>query len=643
MNNEYNRLVSLSTKEKYQDFINKNIDSFEETFKVGLNFDIQKKSESINSNHKSLVLNKLARNENAKNFSRTISGKRDLGKLFALSEIEQHKAIYNGSLESKSYFGNISNINEFVSYHLNRNKKGVNSFYNNIEPSNIYDFFVSYFGLDFTENSEFIKIKEDDFEIEVEGKPNFGNLLTHFTGQKILKLRNFKHSKILKIEINSENQDNVLHYLSFSQMASIISHEFGVRPFLIERGFSESCPFKMYFLSDEYLSNSVKYKLEEYFAETYKFLVNISRDNEFWIAPFSRVTPLYGKLNPGSPLGIEFETIEESYNRIKNMIFNKVKFSYIKNILNKKLVKGRLPKFQSVTSDKNHQDEYYKFMYGEGTRHDNQIKLAFWCIGRGIEFQQYASLAFSLNDGSSKDMGVWSRDEAYRVLNNYYNYASRQVIWKRYADSNEDNDTLIPNEEKKLKKDYHIYDTYRLTYLDSSDNKQKFIKIIEKYYNENYTTEKQQGIWKKYFINDSFKLYSFLIRRREYLQSIEKKYTEDGYEDLNKGICLPSAMFNDLKKHLNLKTNVKKLLKAFILTNLVGTVKINGYKYSYKKVIYSIHYIILDYIGFKNMQSSTTCINYVDSFHHENEIELFPKNESNKKMKKFSKFNHPPD
>lgn len=639
---EYSRLTELSTAQKYEDFIKDYKESFEEGFEYSMARDEFKKIHEYKFSHGDKIrkfLDKDPYTTNINELSRTNAGQRALNRLVAHLEIEQHRDIYKSKRFAKSDFGEINGFDEFVDYYLKRNLKNLEEFEDKRSPGEIYNFFVKYFGFNFRKVRSSFNVSDPARTINYdrERRPNYGNLVTHLTGQRMISMSSYDHSKIMMVEIPSEG-DNYDHYLSISQMAGIFIRELNSNPYFVERGFYSIAPLRMYFLLDNYISDERKKELETYFFTNYSFRIHIREKGIKVLLPFSRETPLFGTFNIASLYGIRFESYDEAYQRITKG-FEEGSFitrtSVIKGIINKKrLTDGRLPKLEYADCDEYDYSGMRgadKFSYGLGTRHENQVKLAVWSAGRGLTFNEYRNLAYSLNVGGSKDMARWKPSRIDSVLQGYYDFAVRSVKPLVKPQRSEED---VDISEQALFKKYEICDAFFTTYLDNSDNARKLREILIPYYDKNFPSSRQQGFWKKAFLDDSVKLYKFLIRRKKYLASIGKRYVEEGYVELNDGVSFPTAIFPDLKKFLRLRTNVDKIVKAMRATGLLTPVSLNGFEFSYKDIIYSIHYIVLDHHDFLNLSSLNDSlnikyrdhliesINYAQGLHFPPQVEL---------------------
>lgn len=491
-------------------------------------------------------------------------------------------------------------------------------FFKNNTKKDIYNFFVQYFGFDF--QSGLYRTRKENTEWttgwkDKKDRVNYGRLENHITGMTLVQAQSYAHSKVVKVEIeNVRDIQNHTHYLSLSDMAYVISSEFGGSPFFVERSTTSRGFYRMYFLLEDYLPNREKLLLEHYFKDQFKFNMSIQKDTEYMTLPFSKETLLRGKFSK-SLLGVERESLQESLTRIPENFKTKrftCKMRPIENMIGKirygKVIESEIQDYEledgsyATASDTG----YEKFEYGNGTRFVNQVKLSVWSVGKGLSLSEYISLAFELNDGTSKDMKKWGKDRATKTLTGYYDWASTVAEPSQPQTDTNDNKkrvrTYTVNEDGT--KSYCIRDTNILTGLDNSNMKNDFLYVVNHHYNQMYKSDRQQGVWKKYFHEDALALYKFLERKKNYDETIGKKYKEEKFRDLDSGVLFPSSVYTDVKKHLHLRTNVKKLVKFLVDVNLLDCIEIEGFEFSYKNDMFARHYRLVDKENLKNLARS---------------------------------------
>ena len=208
-------------------------------------------------------------------------------------------------------------------------------------------------------------------------------------------------------------------------------------------------------------------------------------------------------------------------------------------------------------------------------------------------------------------MKKWSERKIHNTLLTYYRFAESVAQPSRPKGS-----STWHLQDDGVKR-YSIQDQSYTTFLDTTSNKDKFLAILNQYYTETYTTERQQGKWKTYFLTDGLKLYRFLLRKSIYDRMIGKKYKDERFSNLNKGIILPTAMHKDTKLYLQLHTDIARLMKAFLELGLVTVLTVEDREYSYKNQTFSKHYQLIDddqlnvkYCQAMNYDSGSSIYNY---------------------------------
>lgn len=547
-------------------------------------------------------------------------GRRTIEQSKALSSIKKDEAIWKKDENIASVFP-IEDLSDYPIKKSIDKACDVADFISSLEKKDLIDFFVSNFGIDFKSKS--FRKREGDFVDEEGWKEysngiNYGRLVNHLSDQYILQAKHFPNSKVVKVEFD-ERKDilNSRYFLDNSGMLKIVVHEFGSEPFLVERSLSGDGVLRAYFEFDSYLPDDYKKKLESYFCSSYGFRCRIQKTNEYMSLPFSKQVLLYGSYDESHILCIKPESLEEIYNRI---LYEKSEPSSIRSIENMtgKIRYGKIIEVSREDFDDSEElaslyqfnDGYKKFSYSAGTRYENQRKLAVWCCGHGLDFSEYKTLAYELNHGS-KDMKEWSETRIHNTLLKYYEFAYGVAQPSRPRGSS----TWYLQDDGV--KRYSIQDQSYTTFLDTSSNKDKFLAVLEKYYSRVYITSRQQGKWKTYFLKDSLKLYKFLLRKSLYDRMVGKKYKDEKFSNLNKGVILPVAMYKDTKLYLKLNTDIVRLMKAFLELGLIEVLTVNNREYSYKNQTFSKHYRLIDekqlnvkYCQVKNYNSGSSIYNY---------------------------------
>ncbi len=568
-------------------------------------------------------------------------GKRISNLLSLKEKINEDQEIYEDSQKIKEAIFN--NEDTYIFYSeilLSKNAQDVESFLTSHTQKEIMNFVIENFGYDF--ESKFFRTRQFDSQTENEWKEyrskiNYGRLQNHIANSYIIQARQYKHTKVLKVEIDnrkfSKNQDS---YLTLGEVLKVITSEFGIEPFYVERSLQEAGHIRAFYLFDNYISDTHKRKIENFFSKKYGFACNLHKSEDYMTLPFSKEILMRGKYSSENPLSIQHETLEETYQRITDHI-DIGKTRSIENMIGK-LIFGEVieKEIDPYTNELSTKTEYRtqgaeKFSYGAGTRFKNQVSLAVWCFARGCTFSEYFNLALSL-DGGSKDMKRWSLDRKQKVLLGYWNFASTHATKIETALTVKKTGTYTLSPDGK--KQYTICDTQLPVFLDSRSEKDKFLFIVKHFYNMEYTSDRQQGKWKTVFLEDSLKLYKFLQRKRQYEELSGKEYAEEKFKELNKGVLLPQSMYKDLKEYLGIRTDMRKLIRLLEKAQLLRCIEIDGYEYSYKNKTFGRHYSLVEtsilervYISIKNLYYSnnnintnlkgifTSSINYSSYFH----------------------------
>lgn len=548
-------------------------------------------------------------------------GKRTIEQFIALSSIKKDEAIWKKDENITSVFP----VEELSDYPIKKSidkAYDTSEFISSLEKKDLIHFFVTNFGFDF--RSRHFRKRKENFADEEGWKEfsdgiNYGRLVNHLTDQYILQAKQFSNSKIVKVEFDQRKDIlNMRYFLDGSGMLKILAHEFGSKPFLVERSLSGDEVLRAYFEFDSYIPDEYKKKLESYFCSSYGFRCRIQKTTDYMSLPFSKEVLLYGSYDESHILCIKPESLEEIHTRL---IHEKPRPSSIRSIENLtgkirygKIIEVSREEFDDLedlsSSLYQFNEGYKKFSYSAGTRYENQRKLAVWCCGHGLDFIEYKNLAYELNHGS-KDMKNWSERRIHNTLLTYYRFAESVAQPSKPKGSS----TWYLQDDGV--KRYSIQDQSYTTFLDTSSNKDKFLAILNQHYTETCTTERQQGKWKTYFLNDGLKLYKFLLRKSIYDRMIGKKYKDERFSNLNKGIILPTAMYKDTKLYLQLHTDIARLMKAFLELGLVTVLTVEDREYSYKNQTFSKHYQLIDdnqlnvkYCKVMNYNSGSSIYNY---------------------------------
>jgi hypothetical protein len=540
-----------------------------------------------------------------------------------LEDLNKNEDIYKDAQKIKERI--FDNEDTFIFYSeilFNKNSLDVESFLESHTQKEVMNFVIENFGYDFKSKffrtRQFDSISENEWK-EYNSKINYGRLQNHIANAYLIQARQYEHTKILKVEIdNRKFPRNLKSYLTLGEFFKIITKEFGVEPFYVERSLQEKGLMRAFYTFDNYVSDTHKRKLENFFSNKYGFTCRIQTSEEYMTLPFSKEILMRGRYSSENPLSIQHETLEETYQRVSNhSLIGKTRS--IENMIGK-LVHGEVIEKDTdiLTENESSNTEYKthgsdKFSYGAGTRFKNQVSLAVWCFARGCTFQEYFNLALSL-DGGSKDMMKWSLDRKQKVLLGYWNFANGHATKIETSLSVKKNGTFTLSADGK--KQYSICDTQIPVLLDTRSEKDKFLFIVSHFYNTEYTSSRQQGRWKTIFLEDSLKLYKFLQRKQEYEELSGKEYTEEKFKELNKGVLLPHSMYKDLKKHLGIRTDMRRLIRLLEKAELLRCIEIDGYEFSYKDKTFGRHYRLIEksrmehiYTYIQNTYYNTVIIN----------------------------------
>jgi len=427
-------------------------------------------------------------------------------------------------------------------------------------------------GLNFTNRSFSIKTEKSWVYIHARKNISTKRLYNHFTGECTIGLNPFDTSKILIIDIDKRSQKKSI--LTKDILQQLIT-DFG-KPFYYEE--SDETNIHVYFLLKDYINVSGAKFLEKYYKYKHNYVIEPIYENKAIRIPFSK--QYQEKAFNGNSLQITnikqlvttFESQNEYICKIPSWLipFNKEGTA--------------IKKSRDLGNRLSNYDLSISYSYGRGTRHYNQIKIAFYCVNNKMSEQHFRNLCEHLNDGSSKDMklDVVKRNKIMSSVWEWSNNHFKEL---------KNNNNLITSDFEKYLKTFNFYDVEQFEYDSSNWSK---INTVIKYFYKAYKVGKLGGVKEKQFITDCIVLLETINSKRIYDSKTHASYEDsfgNKFKKLDGGTLFNSKFRNDIAKFLKIK-NINKVWKFLVKIKAVQAINIKGYTYSYKKFRWAEHFII---------------------------------------------------
>lgn len=466
-------------------------------------------------------------------------------------------------------------------------------------PKDLKNFFVSNFGFDFTDHVFESLVPESPKTRLEQGSITYGHLVNHLSGIKTLYKKPFVNSKSIRLEIIPNEGMNEKTDLSHSDMIGWICGFLNIKPYYIERSVQWYDSAVLYFELSKYMSDDKKRRLENYCLSKFKIKINIQKSDEYCFLPFSVDYRIKGTYDIKNRFKVNQESFLEISNRLRHKHVNSVsKIEELIGVLDSGAVihkayrpskdsngSGQLIKNRAaITKSERALDTY---QYGNGTRFNVQPKLSMWCASQSYDFNTFKDLAYLCNTGDSKDMKKWSSSKIDNVLHKTFENSLSNVVIKPFGEQfNVDNNNRFRN------KKYTIKDNSAATWLDEEGAEKKLRDYLEIRFNEVCKTRRQK-MWIAKKVDASVSLCRFILSKKVY-DSCSGFVYEKEFEILNSGTLISKSMFRDLAKHLNIKSDIRKIFNYLIDFGILDKVYVNGYSHSYKDKVFATHYTILN-------------------------------------------------
>lgn len=424
-----------------------------------------------------------------------------------------------------------------------------------------------FIGFDFRSSSN-IKIKKPGQEWRYIKVKNIKDKYKedHLNGKADLSLPLFEHSKWILIDIDDAP----------SWAPNTVAAHMGGSPHYIEMNPSNK-HYHMYFLIDSYINSAGRKQIENFFMINYGFRIEVPDHGQYFRLPFSQEYSRRGTYEPKNKSNIkQVKSIHSCLD-----LFEYAQPIPIKNILQiHDPEEGARAQFERnhrfyLYGNENSSKTLLDYEYGYGTRHENQMKLAFYCVHRDMEFSEYVSHCYALNDGTSKDMKKWSPKQIEKVLSGFWRNALNN-IQKSKTGFNGETTSVCENLNVKLPED--------------KDTLYEYFKIIYR----GYKIGKIGGKKEHDYITAAIEFYWHTLQKQVSEKQNSRRYiNRKKLAILDDKAELSTSFLNGLyKKSKRLKNlNVKKVLYLVEHSLLIQRVRLpNGYTHSYEYKKFATHY-----------------------------------------------------
>jgi len=442
-------------------------------------------------------------------------------------------------------------------------------------PKDVSKRFAYISGLDFTQGFYLEKTKDAWIHKKVRNVSN-KLLQSHFEGEIEISLPVFPTSKVLIIDIDSRSQ--LPEYKNTDVIVDQLEQDFNCKAFYKEYSDinNNHKNVHLYFNLNDFLNLSGHKYLMKHYKDTYNYVIE----------------SIYPGLNIRVPFSKKYKNLAISGDNtiINNVLQLEACFNTKANFtakipywLNKHNLSG-LPiiKTRELEDNKSKSNNTsFTKSYGCGTRHITQVEAALYCTNNNYTFDEFVTLCYSLNDGTSKDMKK-SQEKILKMLTDIWDWALKN------KQSNETFKNTLSKDTVGNTKRYINFEEF-----EYNDEEWEFLTEYFNYFYEEYKIGFLNGKKQKEFILNCIIVMENINSKKMYDIKTKAKYEDEDFNllPLNNGTLFNTELRTMMAREIGIK-NIKKIFKFLVKTKVISPIIINSYTYSYKGKRYGQHFQI---------------------------------------------------
>ena len=388
-------------------------------------------------------------------------------------------------------------------------------------------------------------------------------LAKHFLcNDTTIALKRYIHSDIIIIDIDQRNNTFPTDKIINKVLLTI------GKPFYYEYN-PNTKVYHLYYKFENYVSDNALQYITTQFKENYNFVIEPVLKNHFIRLPYS-----YTYRNNA----FFYDNYTNRYNKIKNITQLNITFKKPFSLIIPKWIQKNNKFGSIIKKERNIPQINQNYTYGNGTRHVQQIRIAFNCIRNNESIDDFIRECHYWNDGTSKDMKL-SEYKKNKMLTKIWDYCNNKYNSENFA-KNKINTWWQTN-------DYFIYDE------DYTLSEEEF-KVLNKKLYCDYIFQnigKIGGKTQKRFVSDAIYMFTRIKEKYEYDKKTKAEYKNETLKLLNNSVALSISTVEKMAKTCKI-TNYYKILKFIENSGLITPIEIGNYTYSYKKIIFCKHYKI---------------------------------------------------